>query len=95
VTSLKRVADDDAGEPAVVAVMRPDAGSFVDTLAALAWSSGGSGQYLAYYNFHRAHTGRLTQGRAQARDRLRCPQGEAEVSECRYISGSGNLTPGL
>jgi hypothetical protein len=44
--------------------------------------------YLASYHFERAHTGRLTTPPHPRRDRLRCPQGEDEMSRtCRHISG--------
>jgi hypothetical protein len=44
-------------------------------------------QWLDYYDFDRVHNGRLTRGRIPRGDRLRCPQGEDEMSrECRHIS---------
>jgi hypothetical protein len=47
-------------------------------------------EYLAYYNFDRAHTGRLTKGRVPRRDRLRCPQdGSRTMSGCHHNLGIG------
>jgi transposase InsO family protein len=47
-------------------------------------------EYLTYYNFDRAHTGRLTKGRVPAGIVYAAPKNAShEMSNRRYISGSG------